>query len=63
MKALIASITVGLTCIGCTPAYTPLSYSTADIEPTVSCAKFVFPCGCGTPAKGWGVADREPRDQ
>lgn len=43
MKPVIASITVGLTCIGCTPVYTPLSYSTADIEPTVSCAKFVLP--------------------
>jgi hypothetical protein len=33
------SIAVG----GCTPTYTPLSYTTSDIEPTVDCARYVLP--------------------
>lgn len=42
MKTVVVIIPA-LCCVSCTPAYTPLSYSTAEIEPIVECAKYVLP--------------------
>jgi hypothetical protein len=42
MRTLILIFLI-LGCIACTPAYTPLSYSTAAVEPSVDCAKYVLP--------------------
>lgn len=41
MKTLV--VIALLAAIGCTPAYTPLSYNTADIDQIVACAKYVLP--------------------
>lgn len=46
---------------GCTPVYTPLSYNTADIEPTVTCAKYVLPADVEflRKAGGWQIGRLE----